>query len=147
MLVYLLNNKSTITHPAYDFDHQGNRAHYGLSAFVAIGLPIPSEQEQQDSLYAYELSQALENLDSCWIDLHESVGSTNLMVKINMRTFQTFTFHKGEFALVSCANAQAFARRVEWERNFYKLRGEDYSLINDNGTPRLYDQLRKSFIV
>lgn len=147
MLGYLLNANSTITHPAYDFDHQGNRAHFGLDAFVAVGLPLPSEQELEDSLYVYELSQALEDLDSGWIDLHESVGSTRLMVKINMQTFQTFTFHKGEFSLVTCDNARAFARRVEWERNFYKLRGEDYSLINDNGTPRLYDQRKKSFIV
>lgn len=145
MLAYLVSTQSTIT--SYDFDHLGNRVDLDSAAFVFTKQPIPTQEEMADSLIAYELSLALENLDDGWIDLAESLVRQNLMVKINKRTFQTFTYCDGNVSLVTCENARAFAKRVAYEREFYKLHNTGYTLIESGDEPQIYDNDRKTFIV
>lgn len=142
----LLSTRHQSRHAFYEHDHLGNKVQIGINALLAINLPIPSDEEISSSLYAYELAMALEQLDVDWIDLHELVGGKQLMVKINIKNFQTFTYQNGVFALVSCADAKAFSQRVAYEHKLYKLREEGYTLIEERGISRIFDHQRMMFI-
>lgn len=147
MQAYLSSRQSTIVKAAYDFDHLANLVYRDLQAYLQADLPLPDIEAKESANYGYQLSVLLDDLNAGWVDLDDSIGNADLVVKINMRTFQTFTYCNGEAALVSCSNASAFTARVAYERKFYQLKDPAFTLIEGDEDSKLYDHERKTFLI